>query len=231
VSVNSIWARHRSLAILAETWPELASDDQPTCERLDALLRGVTSTWCVVPARQVRVGYEQAVMAGMIPTRENSWHDVFNVLAFARFPLAKRALHARVAWLQQARRASGQPGNDRGREEDALALIDECSLVLAGTPEGIAAYEEVQTGPLEAIDLAIRTHGIRVRVLGHALHEHVVLGRAPISTTLVTVGIADPVWEKVDAVLAGRIAGGGFPAPQRVARLPWPDVFVDAWLD
>jgi hypothetical protein len=236
VSASDLWRRYRALAVLAAQWPSLVSNEQPTCERLDALLGGMTSGWRVVRATQAHSSYEQAVMEGVIPTREGSWHDVFNVLAFARFPKSKAALHGRVGELQVARRAAararGSRANDRSREEDALALIDECALVLAGSGEGIAAYEAVQAGPIEEIDRVVREYGIRVRVLGHALHEHLVLERPPISTTLVTVACVGPVeWAGVDAVLGERIARGGFPVPQREARLPWPDPVVDAWLE
>ncbi|MFV8755722.1 DUF3025 domain-containing protein [Nannocystaceae bacterium ST9] len=214
----------------------MATDEPLAPERLDALLASATSTWRVVRQAQGQRGYEAAVLAGEIPTRAGSWHDVFNVLAFARFPASKQALHRRVGELQVARRerarAAGSRANDRSREEDALALIDECAVVLAGSPDALATYERVQAEPLAAIDRVIRERGIRVRVLGHALHEHLVLERPPISTTLVTVGVEGEFeWSRVDAALAGRIAEGGFPIPQRAARLPWPDPRVDAWLE
>lgn len=236
VSASSLWQRQRALAVLADVWPELGSGEQPSRELLGELLGRVTSTWQLVRPSPAHTNYEQAVAAGSIPTREGSWHDVFNVLAFARFPLTKQALHGRVGELQVARRerarAQGSRANDRSREEDALAIIDECSLVLAGSPEAIAAYEQVQAGPLETIDRVIRSEGIGVRVLGHALHEHLVLERAAISTTVVTVTIAGPLdWSRADAALALRIARGDFPAPQREPRLPWADPLVEAWLD
>jgi len=239
-----VWQRQRALALLVEAWPELGSDAPPSLEALGQML--AHTNWRLLPSVQGRPGqvrsrkappsYEASVMAGEIPTRPGSWHDVFNVIAFARFPIAKAALHRRAGELQAARRAlaqaQGSRANDRGREEDALALIDECSLVLAGTPEAIAQFEAIQTGSLDVIDHVIRSTGIRVRVLGHALHEHLVLERPPISTTLVTIVLEGPrEWARVDAALAERIAAGGFPRPQREARLPWPDPVVDAWLE
>ncbi len=235
MSASSVWHRHRSLALLAAVWPELASEQPPARERLAELLERASPGWRVIEPPQ-KCAYEALVASGQIPTRAGSWHDVFNVVAFAQFPTAKRALHGRVGALQVARRslaaARGSRANDRGREEDALALIDECSVVLAGSSEAIAAYEQVQAGPIERIDEVIRASGIRARVLGHALLEHLVLERPAISTTVVTVGLSGSFdWAAVDEALAERIASGGFPVPQRAARLTWPDPLVDAWLE
>lgn len=228
--------RHRALALLATHWPALQGGEPLELASLAAILGAVEPGLQVVRQTPAHRSYEAAVAAGEVPTRVGSWHDVFNVLAFASFPTAKLALHRRVLALQHERRArqalAGSRANDRGREEDALALLDECALVIAGRPDAIAAYEAAELGPLDALDSVVHAMGVRARVLGHALHEHLVLERPPISTTRVTVALAGEFsWARVDAALAERIAAGGFPQPQRAARLPWPDARIDAWLD
>jgi len=185
----------------------------------------------VAPA-EAPAGYEPAVAEGAVPTREGSWHDVFNVLAFIAFPRAKLALHRRVLALRTTRAAAGAPAGVRSREEDALALLDEGSLVIAGPPAAIAALDEARRGgSLPRIDRVIRAHGLVAWVLGHALLEHLVLERAPIGAGILTMPLAEPpTLAAVDRTLAERISAGDFPVPCTSPTLPWPDPTVDGWL-
>ncbi len=232
----SIWRRHRALRVIIEAWPELESDEPPSRALLAKLLDG--TAWQLATQREAARGYEALVVEGKIPTRDGSWHDAFNLLAFLSFPTSKRALHERVWRLQQARRGPSGRGGVRSREEDALSLLDEATVVIAGTPAAIAAFERArgQESPLRAdrvveLDRVVRGEGIGVRVLGHALLEHLVLDRRPIGAGVLTVEVEGPLaWERVDRSLAERIAAGGFPAPQPSPKLPWPDPMVDAWL-
>lgn len=172
--------------------------------------------------------YETAVMQGQIPTRERSWHDVFNVLAFALYPDSKAALHARCHALAQARRRQ----LPRTREEDALALIDEVSLLVAGGGEAIAAFERARPGKvIEELDAIMREHGLFVDVLGHGLLEHLMLARPEVGAGVVTIVLeGERTRARVDAALAQRIAAGGFPKPALSPTLPWPHPCVDSWL-
>jgi hypothetical protein len=172
--------------------------------------------------------YEDAVADGRIPTRVGSWHDTFNVLAFVLYPASKRALHARCRELAIGRNRA-QP---RSREEDALALIDEASLIVAGAGEGIEAFELARPRKVVAeIDAIVREHGLFVDVLGHGLLEHLMLGRPEVGAGVVPVVLAGEVTRaRVDAALAERIAEGGFPKPGLSPTLPWPNSCVDGWL-
>jgi hypothetical protein len=172
------------------------------------------------------------VSEGAVPTREGSWHDVFNVLAFIGFPRAKLALHRRVLELRRARAAAGAPAGVRSREEDALALLDEGSLVIAGPPAAIAALDEARRdGSLTGIDAVVRGHGLVAWVLGHALLEHLVLDRAPIGAGLLTLPLREPpTLAAIDHALAEQISGGGFPVPRTSPTVPWPDPTVDGWI-
>jgi Protein of unknown function (DUF3025) len=232
----SPWHHHRALGVLARAWPELDAEAPPSRATLARWLAQAGSDALVVAPADAPEGYEPAVVRGEIPTREGSWHDVFNVLAFIAFPRAKPALHHRALALQRARKAAGGPAGVRSREEDALALIDEGALVFAGSPEAIAALETARrAGPAVAvggIDEVIRTHGVVVRVLGHALLEHLVLGRPPIGAGVLPLALAEPPTNTaIDRALAERIAAGGFPTPCLSPNVPWPDPRVDAWLD
>jgi hypothetical protein len=171
--------------------------------------------------------YEDAVANGQIPTREGSWHDVFNVLAFVLYPRSKVALHARCRALAVAR----DRVFPRSREEDALTLVDEVSLLVSGSSEAIVAFEQARAGEFDRLDAIVREHGLFVDVLGHGLLEHLMLARPQVGAGIVTIALDGAVTrDRVDVALAQRIAAGGFPKPGLSPTLPWPDERVDAWL-
>lgn len=73
------------------------------------------------------IEYEERIFrTGQVSTRENSWHDLFNALVWARFPHLKAALNA-----LHCREIRSKPGRRRGRLRDALTLLDECGVILA----------------------------------------------------------------------------------------------------
>lgn len=227
---TSPWRRHRALELCVDAWPELEAQTPPAREVLATVLARMGSSWTL--ARQAEgsafESYEAAVVAGKIPTREGSWHDTFNALAFATFPRSKAALHRRCLELQRAR-ARKPP---RSREEDALTLIDETSLVIAGPLEAIELFEHARpTRALDQLDHVVRVGGLQAYVLGHALLEHLALARPPIGAGVLTVAL-DSISDRssVDAALAERIATGGFPKPNLSPTLPWPNSTVESWL-
>jgi hypothetical protein len=224
----SVWRRHRALELLVDAWPELEGDEPPTRAVLAAVLERLGSNWTLATQSEAAAGYEAAVVRGRIPTRERSWHDTFNALAFVVFPHAKAALHRRCYELQQ-RRAKQPP---RSREEDALTLIDETSIVLAGSVAAIAELDRARMGNVLAdIDRVVREHEIIVFAFGHALLEHLALGRPPIGAGVLTIPLDHEVdREQLDQALAARISAGGFPRPQLSPTLPWPDPIVESWL-
>jgi hypothetical protein len=181
--------------------------------------------------------YEAEVCAGSIPTRDRSWHDAFNVLVFARWPLAKAALHRRMLAMRGLRATPGV----RTRPEDALTLVDETAIVFAGSVHAMAALAHARgtrhtsdDAELAAIDRIVHTQHVAVHVFGHALLEHAVLRRPTIRAGVVTLVIDDahdrvPTRAQIDRVLARAIAAGEFREPRMSPALPWPDARVDRW--
>ncbi len=119
----------------------------------------------------------------VLPTRPDNWHDLFNVVAWALFPEAKRALHARQ-FRRLAERVPEHfdklPGA-RTEEQSALTRLDEGGMLLAlPDPARVDALTErlqslaVARQPLEDAHLA--PFGATCRIFGHALHEHLALG-------------------------------------------------------
>lgn len=120
----------------AGRWPALEDYQR----LLDALPRaphtGSGARLRVVPqagaADHWTVGYEPRIyLSGELQTRERNWHDLFNLLVWATFPLAKAALNQRHYRLQQARADSGQASRQRSPAQDALTQFDESGVIIA----------------------------------------------------------------------------------------------------
>lgn len=118
---------------------------------------------------------------GEVPCLDHSYHDLFNVLVWAAFPRAKRALHARQfralqGWIPES--ASRLP-NRRTREQDALTVFDEGGSVLVTTEGALAIDSEPKR--LEAAAQCI--------LFGHALMEHVAYGRSAVRSAAVVISL------------------------------------------
>jgi len=98
--------------------------------------------------------YDTRIARGEVPTRPNNWHDFLNALVWATFPRAKAALHARQhrairAWAFAEASVTRRLPNARTRELDALALVDEGGILLAGDARAVfghALYEGLVAG-------------------------------------------------------------------------------------
>jgi len=151
------------------------------------------------------------VERGEVPTRVDDWHDLFNALAFIRFPRAKRALHTRQYVIVKSRLAPGATRlpNARTREQDALSLFDEGGLCVATSATRAPALEDA---PDEVLRAAVRAGSARVVPFGHALHEHLVAGLpCPLATAFVVTlpeaaHPSDDLYDALDVALAAAIA-------------------------
>lgn len=153
--------------------------------------------------------------AALLPTRERSFHDLFNVLVWASFPRAKAALAARQhrAWKRILPPRFTRLPSARTSEQDALAIFDEGGVVLAATApvarRVVASLEQRALGELESVVRDGRAVGL---AFGHALHEHFVSSNAPVrAATLVLVLEELPasrgaLVDEVDVALARALA-------------------------
>ena len=75
------------------------------------------------------VDYERHIFeTGQVSTRENNWHDLFNALVWCRLPQTKVAMNA----LHYEHLGHEKTGH-RGKLRDALTLLDESGLIVAGS--------------------------------------------------------------------------------------------------
>ena len=114
--------------------------------------------------------YEAGILAsGCVPSRPDNLHDLFNALVWLRFPAFKAALNVRhVAAMH------GEAGTERGRQRDALTVLDESGVWVLSTEAGFLdmlarrEWEPLFWDRRDAVERAMR-----FVVVGHALLEKV----------------------------------------------------------
>lgn len=122
-----------------------------------------------VPASDLGVrDYEKHIYeTGEVSTREQNWHDLFNALAWCRFPKLKAAMNARH-YAELGTEKSGR----RGQVRDALTLLDESGVIVSGAePGALQALAEKDWNSAFVTHCGKWETGIRVTVCGHAILE------------------------------------------------------------
>ncbi len=173
--------------------------------------------------------YESRIAeCGLLATRENNAHDVFNALIWLRHAAIKWALNAR----QVADIARVGP-RQRTRGQCAITHFDEAGAIVWLTDDAWLPAWDAHDWPVlfgEAREAWGRS--MAVTVLGHALLEHVWNGHClPVSKTLVVRVNALPDrmregavladWHEAEAEVAARIVEGNLLAdPQELRPLP-----------
>ena len=120
----------------------LSTGTFPTPAQLNGLLPRGTVSGGGAALRFVPAGamagseYERRIFeTGEVSTREGSWHDLFNALAWCRLPRLKAALNA-VHYRHLDQERDGR----RGPRRDALTLLDESgALVVSRNPDLLRA--------------------------------------------------------------------------------------------
>ncbi len=168
--------------------------------------------------------YEERIFSsGIVATRENNAHDLFNALIWLAFPQTKAMLNRRH---MLALREQGSAV--RGSLRDALTQFDECGVIVAGTCpelwEAIGAHRWHEAFVMRREALCRTTRFI---VFGHASHEALMspfsglCGKAvflPLTeASLATFDHADTA--VVDLLLARRLASTDF-SPRDWQPLP-----------
>lgn len=152
---------------------------------------------------------------GVVPTRPESAHDLWNALVWSAFPRSKRALHARQHRLISARldaSAKVLPGA-RTREQDTIAMVDEGGAILV-CDEGAAREVEsaLSTRTTEALD-AVKSLFTGL-VFGHAVYEE--LARGPTRALCFAVLVEAPRREPGSVVAtADELLRGMLEDPER----------------
>lgn len=165
---HPVWTDYR------ERLRSLGDDAFPSPEELTLHLRPGLSSHGRKPIHFVPAGnlpgveYEKHIFdTGAVSTREANWHDLFNALAWCRFPLLKVAMNA----VHFSRLDSAADGR-RGKQRDALTLFDECGVIVCSNREGhLRAIARHDWSHIFQDSDDIWEEEIRVFVIGHALLE------------------------------------------------------------
>lgn len=152
----------------------LDGESFPGARQLNTLLPGGLHSGGGRPIRFVSatelpgVEYEKQIFCtGRVSTREENWHDLFNALAWSRFPSLKVAMNA----VHFRELGSGQAGC-RGKQRDALTLLDESGVLVASSnQEYLDALARRDWMSLFQENAAAWRDEIKLFVPGHALLE------------------------------------------------------------
>ena len=113
--------------------------------------------------------YEQRIFQrGLIATRENNWHDLFNAMMWLKYPKIKSALNARQ-WAD----IEAHGLKTRTPAQCAMTLFDEAGAIVTMPDEMLACWKQHDWhGLFIGHANAWREGRARVAVFGHALLDH-----------------------------------------------------------
>ncbi len=164
------------------------------------------------------VAYEQHIHeTGEVSTRENSWHDLFNALAWCRFPSLKSAMNA-VHYQNLGEQKDGR----RGGQRDALTLLDESGVVVTSPNEELlkALYERDWQAAF--VDYRDAWTGSGVLVCGHAILEKFLQPYKSVTAHALCLHLPQPMCvSELDAALADALLEGTLlRTPKDLSPLP-----------
>jgi hypothetical protein len=233
------------LATVRPLVERLPSDRFPTLAELTALARerdvrsGGGAPIEFVAAAAGRSGafeaqYEIRIHRdGAVPTRAESWHDLFNALAWLAFPRAKATIN-RLHRDEMARRPDAR---DRGTARDVLTLFDEGGVIVACADRSLA---ELLAGfrwkALFWVRRADVLAAMRFKVFGHAIHEQALAPYKGVTAKALVVEVTradlalpdDALTTLLDERAAAHFAAPGALASTRALH-PLPVLGIPGW--
>ena len=157
--------------------------------------------------------------SGLIATRRDNWHDLFNAMVWLRQPRTKSALNRRQ--VADIRRVGMR---ERTRAQCALTHFDEAGAVLRLADAGMLSAWDTHDWPafFGAWQAASRDGRVQLWLFGHALHEHALNpGIALVAKALVIESTEAMALDAMDARLAEAIdTGRCLQDPQELRPIP-----------
>jgi hypothetical protein len=156
---------------------------------------------------------------GLIATREENWHDVFNTMIWLRYPALKRALNR-----QQVADIARLGPSQRSRAQCAQTHFDEAGIVVVLRDPAMLALWDAHDwhGLFWRHRSAWHEGAITVQLFGHALLEHaltpgkLLVGKALAVHALSEASDADAVAYCAEGIAAQRLLRD----PQELRPLP-----------
>ncbi len=120
------------------------------------------------PASEIPgVAYEKHIFeTGEVSTRENNWHDLFNALAWCRFPFLKTAMNE-----VHFRHLDEEKEGRRGSRRDALTLLDESGVIVLSRDGKLLSALAERDWQKAFVAHRDAWTGTGVMVCGHAILE------------------------------------------------------------
>jgi hypothetical protein len=160
---------HPGYAPLRPLLAQLPQERFPDSDDLNRLADSCGAPVRFAPPAGIRsaLQYERAIDGtGVVPTRRENWHDLFNALCWLRFPQTKQALN-RVHTAH-----AGAAGGGRGVARDAATLLDESgAIVLVADACWADRLRCRQWRELFWLERDRYADEVRVIVVGHALYD------------------------------------------------------------
>ena len=168
---DSIRAAVRQLDFAAGLVPDIGALNQLAQQRAQPIVNasGHAIRFAAQNVNPAALGYEtQIFTSGIVPTRPNNIHDLFNALVWLTFPHTKAAINGRHI----AARGEHAGGRNRGPVQDALTLFDECGVVVASDrPDLLEMITAFQWKKLFWKHRAAVKQHMRFFLFGHGLME------------------------------------------------------------
>jgi len=158
---------------------------------------------------------------GLVPSRENNWHDFLNALTWLAFPDTKAALNA-------VHHAVLPRGSNRTSTSDAATLFDESGLVLVGKNASIADLITARRWQEALVERRDDWQHLQAYVVGHAVLEKLLTPWPGITAKCLFVQMdANAPLETVDAAIALHWQTSAITKPG--ALFPMPVLGIPGW--
>jgi hypothetical protein len=162
---------------------------------------------------------ERIAQRGLIATREENWHDLFNAMIWLRYPSLKRALNR-----QQMSDVAQYGRRERSRPQCAQTHFDEAGVIAMVRDPALVALWDAHDwhGLFWRHRHAWQDGSIALEVFGHALLEHALMpGKLLVGKALVVLVNGITSQERAIAYCAESIAEGRvLRDPQELRPLP-----------
>jgi len=198
-----------------DAWQEysefLRGSEFPAVERLDAAWKS-RGPWRFARQDETLLAdglhYEQRIFRhGVIATRPDNWHDLFNALIWLRHTGLKAALNAR-----QAAEIALMGPKQRSRAQCALTHFDEAGAIVVVRDEKLLALWDAHDwhGLFWREREAWADGRIRATVFGHAILEHALSPQILHCAKAIAVYAPDAglSWSEIEKSVASVIADG-----------------------
>ena len=190
---DSIRAAVRQLDFAAGLVPDIGALNQLAQQRAQPIVSasGHAIRFAAQTVNPAALDYESQIFAsGIVPTRPNNIHDLFNALVWLTFPHTKAAINGRHI----AARGEHAGGRNRGPVQDALTLFDECGVVVASDrPDLLEMITAFQWKKLFWKHRAAVKQHMRFFLFGHGLMEQMLAPYVGLTGKALLVNI-DTAW-------------------------------------